>query len=168
MTRILAGLVLALSSIPPLAAQSSDTASLRRAINALSGRLFSANTFDCRFTLGTAATWLGPFDRGSDSTPKLESDNKAFVLTFTNIDTITHTATMVGNNGSGPVGALRSGPALTFLERTMIGYVTVTTVFATYAKGTMSFIATHSRHIGMGIATMPPLPSQSHGTCTVR
>src|SRR5439155_13705232 len=136
MIRMLTCFVLTLAAPVWLTAQASATANLRRAINAVTDRLFASKALDCKFAQGTFARWLGPFDRGSDSMAALEPDSKPFVLTFANIDTLRHTATLVGNNGSGPIGVFTSGPGLTFFDRTPVGYFTLTTVFATYANGT--------------------------------
>ena len=72
-------------------------------------------------------------------------------------------ARMMGNLGTGEVFAFKgSAGGLTFLEATKGGF-NMTTVFATYSKGTKMFPCAHSRHLL--VMGMNPMPSQYHGTC---
>jgi hypothetical protein len=152
-----------------LQAQDPTPTNLQESIRAVTDQLFGASTLTCNFTRSTQATWLGPTDQGSDSMPTVRQySGQRFLLTFAGIDTVRSRATLIGNQGSAVISVVTSGPGLTFMEVTSAGNVMLTTVFAAYAKGTRSFIATHSRHLGMGVATLPPMPSQYHGTCSWR
>ena len=72
----------------------------------------------------------------------------------------------MANQGTGDVTALVTASGITFWETTATGNVNLTTVFATYKKGTREFPCVHSRHM-MILGNPNPLPSQYHGTCTV-
>lgn len=123
-------------------------------------RLTGTRSLRCEFSVGAMANWG---DRGA----RLEEQRSGFTLHFDAIDLGAGTARLIGNQGAVDVGATRSGPAITFVEFTPIGYIMVTTVFASYQPGSAHFTAVTSRHLGFGIPGPPPMPSQYYGACRV-
>lgn len=84
------------------------------------------------------------------------------VLTFTNLDQGAGTAQLVGNSGASTVEFRNSGGQLQFIEKTPLGSVTVTSVFAPPAHGE-PLPAVHSRHIAIAPADIAI--SQFAGAC---
>ena len=120
-------------------------------------RLMSAKSLKCEFGSGSYADWKG-------SKAKVKKDNFDATIIYDSIDLKTSKARMIGNAGSIDVVVLATGTGLTFIEETGAGNIHITTVFASYAKGTKDFIVVTSRHL---MFISKPLPSQYHGTCKV-
>jgi hypothetical protein len=120
-------------------------------------RLMNAKSLKLEFGPGTVADWEG-------SKVKVEKDNFDATIIYDSIDLKTGKARMIGNAGATDVSVWATGTGLTFVEQTSAGNLIFTTVFASYAKGTMDFIAVTSRHLDLLIK---PLPSQYHSTCKV-
>lgn len=120
-------------------------------------RLMNAKSLKFEFGLGTVADWEG-------SKVKIEKDNFDATIIYDSIDLKTGKARMIGNIGATDVSVWATATGLTFVEQTGMGNLIFTTAFASYAKGTMDFIAVTSRHLDFLIK---PLPSQYHGTCKV-
>ena len=83
-------------------------------------------------------------------------------LTFTSLDAANGTATLIGNLGAGTVEFRQNGNQLQFIEETVVGNLSVTTVFAPPREGA-SLPAVHSRH--MLIAPANASISQFAGSC---
>lgn len=126
-------------------------------------RLMKAKTLKCFLGKGCQANW----NKGE---PELEigefsSKKEDCVLIFDSIDLEKGTARFIGNQGSIDVVAFTTLAGITFIEEAGSGSVSITTVFATYKKGSEDLIFVHSRHIAPMI--IAPIPSQYHGVCKI-
>jgi hypothetical protein len=120
-------------------------------------RLMNAKSLKCEYGSGAVAVW-------ESSKVKVEKDNFDASIVFDSIDLTTGKARMIGEIGAVDVIVFATGAGLTFIEETGVGNLHITTVFASYAKGTTDFIVVTSRHL---MFISKPLPSQYHGTCKV-
>jgi hypothetical protein len=91
-----------------------------------------------------------------------ERPSGRLILTFTNMDAENSSATLVGNQGAGRVEFRQRDDQWQFIEETISGTVTVTSVFAPPSEGA-SLPAVHSRHLLMAPANASI--SQYAGSC---
>ena len=119
--------------------------------------LMTAKSLKCEYGSGAVGVWEG-------SKVKVEKDNFDASVVFDSIDFATGKAMLIGEIGAVDVVVFATATGLTFIEETGAGNLHITTVFATYAKGTTDFIVVTSRHL---MFLSEPLPSQYHGTCKI-
>ncbi len=93
-------------------AQDTDQA-YRDSIARIESRLFSATNLLCEYGEGTLAAYEGVL--GVAAGPTLLPDNGLTAAVFTDIDSDSQTANLLGV----PVGVFRSGPGLNFVETTL-------------------------------------------------
>lgn len=86
-------------------------------------------------------------------------------LTFASLNKDAQTAQMIGNGGASDVTYWAAGSQLQFIEHTLSGNLTMTSVFAPPAQG-HPLPAVHSRHIWVGPHSV--VVSQYVGTCDAR
>ena len=127
-------------------------------LDAIYKRLVLARSLKCTFRVGLQADWRS----GRLKTSPISSEE--LVLHFDTIDVKKGTARLIGNIGAANVGVMLTPSHLSFMEKTDIGNLNFTTVFAYYEKGTQNFVSVTSRHVTM---LDMPLPSQHHGSCQV-
>ena len=153
---LVVALVLSLSG--NASAQDAETQALMDSIAGIESRLFSATNLLCEYGEGTLAAYEGVL--GIAAGPDLLPDNGLTASVFTDIDSDSQTANLLGI----PVAVFRSGPGLNFIETTPTGSWVLTTVFATVFNNSNDYVAVTSRHLGI-ISGAPPVPSQYHGRC---
>ena len=127
----------------------------------IESRLFSATNLLCEYGEGTLAGYEYEGVLGVAARPDLIPDNGLTAAVFTDIDSDSQTANLLGI----PVAVFRSGPGLNFIETTPSGSLVLTTVFATVFNNSGDYVAVTSRHLAI-VAGAPPVPSQYHGRCT--
>lgn len=129
-------------------------------------KLLKAKSLKCYYSEGYTGIW----DNGE---LKIEKGNfgilgKESAMVFDSIDLKKGTARLIGNQGSSDVIVLSTPAGISFIEKTPVGYLMITTVFAYYKKGTDEFVCVYSRHVGsFSPLKLGPMPSQWHGTCKV-
>lgn len=121
-------------------------------------KLFQARSVRCEWGRGTQANW----DTGTLSL-KQGTFGKDAIVTFDSIDAQQRTARIVANAGANDVVVIPTPEGLTFFERTALGSVNVTTIFAKGVGPANQLVGVTSRHLTLG----GPFPSQWHGTCRI-
>jgi hypothetical protein len=116
--------------------------------------LTSVRSLKCTFPRVAQANWR-------DDSPKPIVKNQDFGFEIRAIDSSKGTAVIGGELGTANVPVIKGIDTLTVIERTVLGMVNVTSVFAAQDKAGR-FKAVHSRHLGGGKS---PFPSQSYGYC---
>jgi hypothetical protein len=128
--------------------------------------LLKAKSLKCYYSEGYTGIWDDgklKIDKGHFGTSERDS-----AIVFDSIDLKKGTARLIGNQGSSDVIALATQSGISFIEKTPVGYLMVTTVFAYYKKGTDEFVCVYSRHVGsFSPLKLGPMPSQWHGTCKI-
>ena len=122
--------------------------------------LFQAQSVRCEWGQGTIVSW----DEGR---PVLEQGNfgKDAGIVFDSIDTQAGTARIIGNAAAGDIRVVVTPVGLTFIEKTGVGGLNFTTVFAHFVgPENVARVAVTSRHIALFGS---PFPSQYHGTCVI-
>ena len=114
-------------------------------------------------TTGTEADW------DSGKLKLSESSSGSGLVTFDSIKRNAGTDTgsariIVGNIFSGDVLVKMTGAGITFIEESLNGNLSITTVFANVSSVNQRFIAVSSRHLRL---MNGPFPSQYYGTCTI-
>jgi hypothetical protein len=117
--------------------------------------LFSARHLSCSFGLLATAVW-------KDMTPQVVSKTQDFTLQIDSIDTKKGTARIVSGNASAVVSMIVTQTGLNLVEKTRIGNLNVTTIFAAGGHNNV-FLAVLSLHLGD--LTGAPSVSQNYGTC---
>ena len=118
-------------------------------------QLGAARSFKCLFNAGIVAEWEGPRVR-RELTSTVD-----MTYHFQDVDRVDGTARMLGSEGTRTVELIDSPAGLTFIDQTLSGNLSFTTVFAQQLQGG-NFSAVHSRHVLLSSA---PLPSQYYGIC---
>jgi hypothetical protein len=126
--------------------------------------LASIKSLKCRFPIYTVGAW-------KNGEPKAEvKQAQQFSLDIDEIDTDGGTARVVGTSGPTHVTALLTISSLHFMERTVTGTLTVTTVFASEGN-VRTYRAVHSRHDYLPMSlpgyVSEPNVSQNYGECEV-
>ena len=121
--------------------------------------LMKAKTIKCFLGKGCTADWT----TGDPNLTigKWREKPEECIMILDSIDLKKGTARFVGALGSTDVNVITTPKGLTFVEATDSGNLMVTTVFASYKKGTKKHIFVHSRHWSF----LEPLCSQYHGVC---
>lgn len=91
-----------------------------------------------------------------------EGSADTLTLVFHDLDSDARTARVEGNNGTETVEYRRTGDQMQFIETTLAGNLTVTTVFAPPERG-KPMPAVHSRHVRVSPANVSI--SQLAGEC---
>ena len=128
--------------------------------------LLKAKSLKCYYSEGYTGIW----DDGKLKIEKghLGTSEKDSAMVFDSIDLKKGTARLIRNQGSSDVIVLETPAGISFIEKTPVGYLMVTTVFASYKKGTNEFVCVYSRHVGsFSPLKLGPMPSQWHGTCKI-
>lgn len=133
-----------------LSASASPLASPRTILN-------EAKSLRCEMNSGTFNTWR-------EGRLFTKPDRYSEPIVFDSIDFRSGSARLVTKDGATEVTARRGGPGLTFVEETLVGNLSITTVFAHRIESGTKFAATNSRHI-MGLDA--PMVSQFYGACEV-
>src|SRR5262245_7298840 len=116
----------------------------------------------CRFPVYSVGSW-------KNGTPAAEiRQGQEFSIEIDEIDTDSGTARVTGTAGPTHVTALLTISSLHFMERTVTGTLTITTVFASEG-GARKFRAVHSRHDYLPMSlpgyVSEPSVSQNYGEC---
>jgi hypothetical protein len=124
--------------------------------------LASVKSLKCRFPVYTVGSW-------KNGEPKAEvRQAQQFSLDIDEIDTDSGTARVTGTSGPTHVTALLTISSLHFMERTVTGTLTITTVFASETSP-RKYRAVHSRHDYLPMSlpgyTSEPSVSQNYGEC---
>src|SRR6266542_3019287 len=124
--------------------------------------LASIKSLKCRFPVYSSGSWKG-------GEPKAEvKQGQDFSLDIDEIDTDSGTARVTGTSGPTHVTALLTISSLHFMDRTVTGKLTVTTVFAS-ELGTRKYRTVHSRHDYLPMSlpgyVSEPTVSQNYGDC---
>lgn len=117
--------------------------------------LRAVRTLKCLFNAGIVGAWDGPRVKRELTT------TVDMAYHFHDIDRAAGKASMVGSEGTRSVEVVDSAAGLTFVDRTLSGNLSFTTVFAQQLPGG-NFSAVHSRHV---LLMSEPLPSQYYGIC---
>ena len=125
-------------------------------------RLMSAKTLKCEFGAGAYADW-------QQSSVKVKKDRFNSTFIFESIDLEAGTARVIAYEDGGSESVSEDKVFVTECGLTFIGFrnfgnLSITTVFAAYAKGTEDIIAVNSRHTAFARQAQP---SQYHGTCKI-
>jgi len=124
--------------------------------------LASVKSLKCTFPVYTVGSW-------KNGEPKADvKQGQQLSLEIDEIDTESGTARVTGTSGPTHVTALLTISSLHFMERTVTGTLTITTVFA--SEGNIkTFRAVHSRHDYLPMSlpgyVSEPSVSQSYGQC---
>ncbi len=126
--------------------------------------LAMVKSLKCRFPVYSVGNW-------KNGAPAAEvRQGQEFSLEIDEIDTDSGTARVTGTAGPTEVTALLTISSLHFMERTVTGTLTVTTVFASQGPG-RRFRAVHSRHDYLPLSlpgyVSEPNVSQNYGECEV-
>lgn len=141
------------SGFSPAVAQSTDK-----------NPLASVKSLKCRFPVYTVGSW-------KNGEPKAEvKQAQGFSLDIDEIDADGGTARVTGTAGPTHVIALLTISSLHFMERTVTGTLTITTVFSSDSAA-KKFRAVHSRHDYLPMSlpgyVSEPSVSQNYGECEV-
>jgi hypothetical protein len=144
-------LVFLISGSPAGMAQSTD----KNPLAAIKG-------LKCRFPVYSVGSW-------KNGAPAAEiRQGQEFTIDVDEIDTDSGTARVTGTAGATHVTALLTISSLHFMERTVTGTLTITTVFASEG-GAKKFRAVHSRHDYLPMSlpgyVSEPSVSQNYGEC---
>jgi hypothetical protein len=126
--------------------------------------LASVKSLKCRFPVYSTGSW-------KNGEPKAEvKQGQQFTLDIDEIDTDGGTARVTATAGPTHVTALLTISSLHFVERTVTGTLTVTTVFASEGN-VKTYRAVHSRHDYLPLSlpgyVSEPSVSQNYGECEV-
>jgi hypothetical protein len=126
--------------------------------------LASVKSLKCRFPVYTVGSW-------KNGEPKAEvRQAQEFSLDIDEIDTDGGVARVSGTSGPTHVTALLTISSLHFMERTVTGTLTITTVFASETVP-RKYRAVHSRHDYLPMSlpgfVSEPSVSQNYGECEV-
>lgn len=133
--------------------------------------LAHVTSFRCKFDVAASGEY-GPSGWRVEKDGGFGDD----ILVFTQMDTASSTAQMVGNAGTASVLMMREDETLSFFEASMTGNPILTTIFTGHhvgtpgyrlGKGTVEsneYLSVMSRHIGR-IAGAQPSVSQNYGIC---
>lgn len=122
-------------------------------------RLLGAKSLRCELGLGYAGAWQnGVF--------KIEKGewSKSAAIVFDSVDLKKGTARMLGNAGAVDVIVITTAAGLTFIEKTVGGWMTMMTVFSSPLSNDGEFVCAYSRHTALGSTSVS---SQYHGTCKI-
>jgi hypothetical protein len=124
--------------------------------------LASVKSLKCRFPVYTVGSW-------KNGEPKADvKQAQQLSLEIDEIDTEGGTARVTATSGPTHVTALLTISSLHFMERTVTGTLTITTVFASEGN-VRTFRAVHSRHDYLPMSlpgyVSEPSVSQSYGEC---
>lgn len=124
--------------------------------------LATVKSLKCRFPVYTVGSW-------KTGEPKAEvRQAQQFSLDIDEIDADSGTARVTGTAGPTHVTALLTISSLHFMDRTVTGTLTITTVF-TSDSNARKFRAVHSRHDYLPISlpgyVSEPSVSQNYGEC---
>ncbi len=125
------------------------------------GALLKAKTIKCFLGKGCTADW----NAGDPNLTigRWREKREDCIMIFDSIDLKKGTARFIGGSGSVDVKVIATPTGVTFVEESDSGNLMITTVFASYKKGTRDHIFVHSRHM---IFFGEPLSSQFHGVCS--
>jgi hypothetical protein len=137
-----------LTSAVAVTAQQTPEASVLRS-------LLAARSLKCSFSAYAFADW-------KSGKPNVTRGHEDFGFHFDSIDVKAQKARLIGNEGAGDVTLFATGEGLHFMEQTLTGNITITTVFA--SRSSDGFIAVSSRHMSFEPLGRPR-PSQYHGIC---
>ena len=126
--------------------------------------LAMVKSLKCRFPVYSVGSW-------KSGEPKAEiKQAQQFALDIDEIDADSGTARVTGTAGPTHVTALLTLSSLHFMDRTVTGTLTITTVFTAEA-GARRFRAVHSRHDYLPMSlpgyVSEPSVSQNYGECEV-
>jgi hypothetical protein len=126
--------------------------------------LAAVKSLKCTFPVYTVGSW-------KNGEPKAEvKQAQQFTLEIDEIDADSGTARITGTSGPTHVTALLTISSLHFVERTVTGTLTITTVFASEGN-VRTFRAVHSRHDYLPMSlpgyVSEPSVSQNYGQCEV-
>lgn len=120
-------------------------------------QLLKAKSLKCSFKIGQVASL-------KNEKYTLKKDSSFDELRFDSINSNQGTARMIGNQGAEDVLVLSTSAGITFVEETLLGNLSFTTVFHQKPVGFNELVVIHSRHIDMlGVI----IPSQYYGTCII-
>jgi hypothetical protein len=126
------------------------------------GSLTTVKSLKCKFPVYTVGSW-----KNGEAKAEVKQAQQ-FSLDIDEIDTDGGTARVVGTSGPTHVTALLTISSLHFMERTVTGTLTVTTVFASEVNA-KTFRAVHSRHDYLPMSlpgyVSEPSVSQNYGEC---
>jgi hypothetical protein len=126
--------------------------------------LASVKSLKCRFPVYSVGSW-----KNGEAKAEIRQAQQ-FNLDIDEIDADGGTARVTGTSGPTHVTALLTISSLHFVERTVTGTLTITTVFASEGN-TRTFRAVHSRHDYLPMSlpgyVSEPSVSQNYGTCEV-
>jgi hypothetical protein len=145
-------------------ARSANAGSLMVAQSTDKNPLASVKSLKCRFPVYTVGSW-------KNGEPKAEvRQAQEFSLEIDEIDTDGGVARVSGTAGPTHVTALLTLSSLHFMERTVTGTLTITTVFASEGAP-RKYRAVHSRHDYLPMSlpgfVSEPSVSQNYGECEV-
>lgn len=118
--------------------------------------LFRARTLSCSFPVYATAEW-------PDGNPEVLRAPQDFAFKIGGIDTRRGVANIISATGGAEVTLIATKVGLNTVERTPIGNLVMTTVFAAGGPGNGTYLAVHSRHIS-DLQTAPTA-SQNYGRC---
>lgn len=118
--------------------------------------LVAARSLKCTFPWYASALW------DLDQPQIKRASQTGFGFHVDGIDYHKGSARGIGNVGSADLMAIQGSESVSFIERTLVGSLNVTTVYAWRTKAG-HFKAVHSRHV----AIAGPYPSQNYGYCQV-
>lgn len=118
--------------------------------------LGSARSLKCSFP------WLASPNWDRDPPRVTGASQKDFGFQIDGIDYAKNSARIIGNAGAADLAAAAGATSVSFIERTPLGAMNLTTVYAWQDK-LGRFKAVHSRHTDIG----GPTPSQNYGFCEV-
>ena len=126
--------------------------------------LANVKSLKCKFPVYSVGSW-------KNGEPKAEvRQAQQFTLDIDEIDADSGTARVTGTSGPTHVTALLTISSLHFVERTVTGTLTITTVFASEGN-VKTYRAVHSRHDYLPMSlpgyVSEPSVSQNYGECEV-
>ena len=126
--------------------------------------LATVKSLKCKFPVYTVGSW-----KNGEAKAEVKQAQQ-FNLDIDEIDTDGGTARVTGTSGPTHVTALLTISSLHFVERTVTGTLTITTVFASEI-GARKYRAVHSRHDYLPMSlpgyVSEPSVSQNYGECEV-
>jgi hypothetical protein len=148
---VVVGVLVLLPGMPAGRAQSTDK-----------NPLASVKSLKCKFPIYTVGSW-----KNGEAKAEVKQAQQ-FNLEIDEIDADGGTARVTGTSGPTHVTALLTISSLHFVERTVTGTLTITTVFASEG-GARKFRAVHSRHDYLPMSlpgyVSEPSVSQNYGEC---
>jgi len=126
--------------------------------------LANVKSLKCKFPVYTVGSW-----KNGEAKAEVRQSQQ-FNLEIDEIDADSGTARVTGTSGPTHVTALLTISSLHFMERTVTGTLTITTVFASDGNAKV-FRAVHSRHDYLPMSlpgyVSEPSVSQNYGECEV-